>query len=133
MLRKNTKHQQPALISAISDLPEKQRKRLENSWAGTFYREFFCRIDESAFAVLYSEVDSRPNVPVGLEALKAGFGWSDQELNRLTICSSCWASPSPRSHLGTKRHARRGWEQHLSACVYVLVSNDNHRQSGRCA
>jgi len=84
MFKKNTKHQQPALISAISDLPEKQRKRLENSWAGTFYREFFCRIDEEAFAVLYSEVDSRPNVPVnvlvGLEALKAGFGWSDQEM-----------------------------------------------------
>jgi len=84
MFRKNTKHQQPALISAASDLPEKQRKRLENSWAETFYHEFFSRIDESAFAVLYSEVGSRPNVPVnvlvGLEALKAGFGWSDQEL-----------------------------------------------------
>jgi hypothetical protein len=84
MFRKNTKHQQPALISAASELPEKQRKRLENSWAGTFYREFFCRIDEEVFAVLYSEMASRPNVPVnvlvGLEALKAGFGWSDQEL-----------------------------------------------------
>jgi hypothetical protein len=84
MFRKNTKHQQPALISAASELPEKQRKRLENSWAGAFYKEFFCRIDESIFAVLYSEKDSRPNVPVnvlvGLEALKAGFGWSDQEL-----------------------------------------------------
>src|SRR4030066_1754357 len=84
MFRKNTKHLQPAVISAASELPEKQRKRLENSWAGTFYREFFCRIDEEAFAVLYSEVASRPNVPVnvlvGLEALKAGFGWSDQEL-----------------------------------------------------
>src|SRR3970040_2351702 len=84
MFRKNTKHQHPALISAASELPEKQRKRLENSWAGTFYREFFCRIDESVFVVLYSEKDSRPNVPVnvlvGLEALKAGFGWRDQEL-----------------------------------------------------
>ena len=84
MFRKNTKHQQPALISAASELPEKQRKRLENSWAGTFYKEFFGRIDEQSFAVLYSEKDSRPNVPVnvlvGLEALKAGFGWSDQEL-----------------------------------------------------
>jgi hypothetical protein len=84
MFRKNTQHQQPALISAASELPEKQRKRLEKSWAGTFYREFFCRIDEETFAVLYSEVASRPNVPVnvlvGLEALKAGFGWSDQEL-----------------------------------------------------
>ena len=84
MFRKNTKHQQPALISAASELPEKQRKRLENSWADTFYHEFFSRIDESVFAVLYSEVSSRPNAPVnvlvGLEALKAGFGWSDQEL-----------------------------------------------------
>jgi len=84
MFRKNTKHQQPALISAISDLPEKQRQRLENSWAGSFYREFFCRIDEEAFAVLYSDVGSRPNIPVnvlvGLEVMKAGFGWSDQEL-----------------------------------------------------
>lgn len=84
MFRKNTKHQQPALISAIRDLPEKQRQSLEQSWAGTFYREFFNRIDEEAFAVLYASVDSRPNVPVnvlvGLEAMKAGFGWSDQEL-----------------------------------------------------
>jgi hypothetical protein len=84
MFRKNTKHQQPALISAASELPEKQRKRLANSWAGTFYKEFFCRIDEGAFAMLYSKKASRPNVPVnvlvGLEALKSGFGWSDEEL-----------------------------------------------------
>jgi len=84
MFKKNTKHQQPALISAASELPEKQRTRLANSWAGTFYREFFCRIHEEAFAVLYSDHPSRPNVPVnvlvGLEALKAGHGWSDAEL-----------------------------------------------------
>lgn len=84
MFRKNTKHQQPALISAIRDLPAKQRERLEQSWAGVFYREFFSRIEEESFAVLYSEQASRPNVPVnvlvGLEALKSGLGWSDEEL-----------------------------------------------------
>jgi len=84
MFRPNTKHLQPAIISAASELPEKQRKRLKSSWANTFYQEFFSRIDEGIFSVLYSEVPSRPNVPVnvlvGLEALKAGFGWSDQEL-----------------------------------------------------
>jgi hypothetical protein len=84
MFKKNSKHQQPALISAISDLPEKQRERLEASWAGVFYEEFFSRMDEEAFSVLYSDLPSRPNVPVnvlvGLEALKAGFGWSDAEL-----------------------------------------------------
>jgi hypothetical protein len=41
MFKKNTKHQQPALISAASELPEKQRKSLENSSAGTFYQEIF--------------------------------------------------------------------------------------------
>jgi hypothetical protein len=84
MFKKNTKHQQPALISAASELPEKQRSRLKSSWAGTFYQEIFSRIDEEAFAVLYSEEASRPNIPVnvlvGLEVLKAGHGWSDQEL-----------------------------------------------------
>jgi hypothetical protein len=48
MFKKNTKHQQPALISAVSDLPEKQRLRLEQSWAGTFYQEFFSRINEES-------------------------------------------------------------------------------------
>jgi hypothetical protein len=84
MYKKNIKHQQPALISATSELPEKQCTRLENSWAGTFYKEFFCRIKEEPFSVLYLDLPSRPNVPVnvliGLEALKAGFGWSDAEL-----------------------------------------------------
>jgi len=84
MFRKNTQHLQPTIISAASELPEKQRKRLEASWAGTFYKEFFCRVDEEPFAVLYSDKASRPNIPVnvliGLEALKAGFGLSDEEL-----------------------------------------------------
>ena len=84
MYKPNPRHKQPALISAVSELPEKQRDRLEKSWAKTFYTEFFCRINEDAFAVLYSELASRPNVPVnvllGLEALKAGNGWSDAEL-----------------------------------------------------
>ena len=84
MFKKNTKHLQPALISAASELPEKQLKLLKGSWAQSFYHEFFCRIDEEIFKILYSSEPSRPNVPVnvlmGLEVLKAGFGWSDEEL-----------------------------------------------------
>jgi Transposase DDE domain/Transposase domain (DUF772) len=84
MFRKNDQHRQGYVFSSISDLPQKQRERLEGSWAGTFYAEFFSRIDEAVFAELYSDKDSRPNVPVnvlvGLEVLKAGFGWSDAEL-----------------------------------------------------
>ena len=85
MFKKNQGHKQLAWISNVNDLPEKQRQRLEESWAGVFYREFFSRIDENVFAVLYSDLPSRPNVPVnvlvGLDALKAGFGWSDEELH----------------------------------------------------
>ena len=66
-------------------LSKKARERLETSWAGVFRREFFSRLDESPFAVLYGEAPSRPNIPVnvlvGLEALKSGFGWSDQEMH----------------------------------------------------
>jgi len=84
MFKKNTQHLQPALISAVSELPEKQLNLLKGSWASTFYHEFFSRIDEETFAVLYSSEPSRPNVPanvmMGLEVMKAGFGWSDAEL-----------------------------------------------------
>jgi len=84
MFKKNHRHLQIPLTSNVDELPEKLRKRLENSWAGTFYRDIYCRIDEAVFAVLYADCPSRPNVPVnvlvGLEFLKAGKGWTDEEL-----------------------------------------------------
>ena len=84
MFRKNDQHQQLPMFSSINSLPEKLQKRLAESWAGTFYREFFVRIDEKPYAVLYADEPSRPNIPVniqvGLETLKSGFGWSDEEM-----------------------------------------------------
>jgi hypothetical protein len=84
MYRANRQHLQSTLFSDLDNLSAKARRRLEESWAGVFYREFFCRLDETPFAVLYSDNASRPNVPinvlVGLETLKAGFGWSDEEM-----------------------------------------------------
>jgi hypothetical protein len=84
MFKKNRHHLQIPLTSHVDELPEKLRKRLENSWAGVFYRDFFCRIDEAPFAVLYADCPSRPNVAVnvlvGLEFLKAGNGWTDEEV-----------------------------------------------------
>jgi hypothetical protein len=84
MYKANKRHLQPPLISNVNELPDKQRQRLEDSWAGTFYREYFCRLNEAPFAVLYANCPSRPNIPVnvlvGLDTLKAGFGWSDEEL-----------------------------------------------------
>ena len=84
MYRQNTSHRQPILIGTMQELPEKHRQRLEQSWAGSFYQDFFCRIDETIFQPLYADIPSRPNIPVnilvGLDTLKAGFGWSDQEM-----------------------------------------------------
>src|SRR5512139_2768742 len=84
MFRTNKRHQQPALISNVNELPEKRRQHLEQSWAGTFRRECFSRLKEEPFAVLYADLPSRPNVAVNvlvsLDTLKAGYGWSDEEL-----------------------------------------------------
>jgi len=84
MFRKNEEHRQQSFFSGQYLLPEKLRERLLSSWAETFYRRLFCRINEEIFALLYSDEASRPNTPVnvlmGLEILKSGFGWSDEEL-----------------------------------------------------
>ena len=84
MYKDNKHHKQPVLICSVNELPEEQREYLDTSWSGVFYREFFCRLNEAPFAVLYANMPSRPNYPVnvlvGLEYLKAGFGWSDKEM-----------------------------------------------------
>ncbi len=84
MFRKNRAHQQKSFLSNLNDLPSKQQKRLEQSWAGSFYDEIFTCIDEAPYAALYADQPSRPNIPVnilvGLEILKAGKGWSDEEM-----------------------------------------------------
>jgi hypothetical protein len=84
MFKPNFAHLQIPFIRNADELPDILRIRLEDSWAGVFYRDIFCRIDEKPFAVLYANCPSRPNEPVnvmvGLEFLKAGNGWSDQEL-----------------------------------------------------
>ena len=84
MFRKNERHLQQSFISGLNELPEKLKERLENSWSGAFYEQVFAHIDEEVYAVLYSDEPSRPNVPVnvlvGLEMLKAGQGWSDEEM-----------------------------------------------------
>src|SRR4030042_1742553 len=84
IIKKNKRHLQPPLISEVSQLPEGQVLRLERSWAGVFYREVFSRLDERAFSCLYSDMPSRPNIPVnvlvGLEFMKSWFGWSDEQL-----------------------------------------------------
>jgi hypothetical protein len=85
MFRRNQNHLQASLLSDLDLLTEKQRRHLDESWAGVFRREVFARLDENPFAVLYSDAASRPNIPVnvllGLETLKAGHNWSDEEMH----------------------------------------------------
>jgi hypothetical protein len=80
----NKSHKQKPLFGTLFSLPDKQRQRMEASWAATFYEEVFSRIDESIFAILYSDKASRPNTPInillGLEILKDGNGWTDEEM-----------------------------------------------------
>lgn len=84
MYKKNQRSQQPMLLSDINHLPQRSLNYLRQSWAETFRREVFLRIPEDRFAVLYDPDPSRPNVPVnvlvGLDIIKEGRGWSDEEL-----------------------------------------------------
>ena len=84
MYKENTEHLQIPMMSDLDNLSDKSRKRLEESWAGDFRQDVFVRIDESIYAVLYSDIPSRPNEPinvlVGLEILKSGYGWTDLEM-----------------------------------------------------
>jgi len=84
MYKPNKSHLQYPLLSQLDSLSEKRRRELEGSWSGTFYQNFFCRLNEDLFAELYSDKPSRPNIAinvlVGFEILKAGFGYSDEEM-----------------------------------------------------
>jgi hypothetical protein len=83
MFHRNDQNLQWPLFGGIDSVPKKQQECLEKSWAGILYREFSCCINQESFAAVYSDEDSRPNIPVnvlvGFETLKAGFGWSDEE------------------------------------------------------
>lgn len=84
MFKQHTQHLQRNFLSTVAQLSARRQDRLENSWAGEFYREVFCRLDEAHFEGLYSNQPSRPNIPVNqlvsVEILKSGYGWSDEEL-----------------------------------------------------
>ena len=83
MFKKNPAEKQFSLIEPYYHLPKYVRDALHNSWAEHFFRSIFTKIDESRFAVLYSENYSRPNAPVnvvvGLLMLKELNGWTDED------------------------------------------------------
>jgi hypothetical protein len=84
MFKKNDTHKRKQLFGIENRLPEKMKKKLDQTIYPLFYKEVFCRIDESVFETLYSQKVSRPNCPVnifvGLEILKHLFSLSDEQL-----------------------------------------------------
>ena len=64
MFKKNTKHTQSNIFGYTNIISEKMAKELQESEEQQFYKLIFCNIKEEDFACLYSEIDSRPNVPV---------------------------------------------------------------------
>ncbi|MDO4621583.1 MAG: transposase [Eubacteriales bacterium] len=60
---KNT-YQQLTFYDRVRDLDERERRIFDKSWAKQFGDKIFPLIDESRFAVLYSDKASRPNTPV---------------------------------------------------------------------
>ncbi|MBZ0198573.1 MAG: transposase [Ignavibacteriaceae bacterium] len=64
MFKKNTKHTQANLFGFANIVSSKMAKELQESEEQKFYDLIFCNIKEEDFASLYSEIDSRPNVPV---------------------------------------------------------------------
>jgi len=84
MFAEHINHRKNTLFGITTFLPEHTRKTIEKSWAVTFYDEVFCKINENDFALMYSQVKSRPNTPVNillsLEILKGIYNLTDLEL-----------------------------------------------------
>lgn len=81
---KENKARQEKLFSAFTMMSQKVKGKLLKSWADIFYKEVFCKIDEKPFAVLYSQDNGRPNVPVNIllsfEIIKNMKDYSDVDL-----------------------------------------------------
>jgi hypothetical protein len=84
MFKENQRNRQMTIYGFVHQFPTGVMKRLDQSWAPTFRKLIFEKIDEQRYAGLYSTKDSRPNFPVniwvGLESLKWLFDYTDEEL-----------------------------------------------------
>ena len=83
--------QQLTLDDSYSNLSERCKKIVDNSWAKAFGDIVFPAIDEEKFSVLYSDQKfSRPNTPVnvivGALMLKEQMQLSDEELTESIWC-----------------------------------------------
>ena len=81
--RKNN-YDQISFMDSFNGLTEREQKALEKSWAKYFAEDIFPYIDETPYAVLYSERPGKSNTPVniilGAMIIKEVFGSSDDEV-----------------------------------------------------
>ena len=74
VLRKNDQHSAMILLSSIGSPPKEQRKRLEESWAGTLYQEYI-RSDGEPFPILYWAEPSRLNISLNVLVVLGTLNW----------------------------------------------------------
>lgn len=83
MFRENSNHNQTSIFESTNWMSTRVKNKLEKSWAPIFYEHVFCKIDETPFAILYSDT-GRPNFPVNilicLEFIKHFLSLTDDEL-----------------------------------------------------
>jgi len=66
MFQENKKKFQVNLFGMVYQFPLGVKKMLGKSWAPAFRKLVFEKIDESRYAVLFSDIPSRPNFPVNV-------------------------------------------------------------------
>lgn len=62
----DVRNEQLSMFDSTLNLTDRERRFLEKSWAKVFAEKVFPAIDETPYAVLYSEKISRPNTPVNI-------------------------------------------------------------------
>lgn len=89
MFRKSQVSNQFSMKSSFFWMKDEYRQLLADGWAGCFRKNITERIDEIPYAVLYSNVPSRPNAPVrvviGMMLIESLFQMSETEVRLGTI------------------------------------------------
>ncbi len=86
MFRENDQHLNKSMFCTIDSMDPRYAKEIVEGWAGLFYKNVFCAIDEKQFEPLYSKDRGRPNTPVNilasLEIIKHLWNYTDEQLFR---------------------------------------------------
>jgi hypothetical protein len=88
MYRENRRHLQKPLFSDLNVLPEKLRIQLEESWAGTFYRDVFARINEEPFQETSENLYAQALEQYANQIDVARLEWSSQHLKSMPVFES---------------------------------------------